>query len=389
MASTSNVVDLSTEIGDMPIVKKVDWGAMYNELVKKQGSKIAAPFWKDYNIIKTYDKQTGEVNGLKMLCKACDFPCTYSNPSQSANSHTKACKGSKKRKLDPVTGLHDTLVQASFDRYTVQPENAKAAVKHLARYFFTNNVALCQIEDPHLKAAFQCLGATLPGRTALGSTMIAKEYSDVQAAVALQMMKYLIVYIATDGWKRKFAEHGTPIINVMILIPLGGSIFHKVVASGGECKNTQWVVDLHMKAKSEVEALYPHVKVGGFVMDNTKANTAAMKQMGEADHGLVNVGCVAHALALLFKDVGKKSPQWILNVYKKCLDISNVVNGAQHLNQLLHDYDNVLFAFELTIKYNVKKRWGRHECYNTILWVYEGTCGKGVAQSHHFLGMLH
>jgi hypothetical protein len=52
------------------------------------------------------------------------------------------------------------------------------------------------------------------------------------------------------------------------------------------------------------------------------------------------------------------------------------------------DYENVLFAFELTIKDNVKKRLGRHECNNTILWVYEDTCGKGVAQSHQFIGML-
>jgi hypothetical protein len=167
-------------------------------------------------------------------------------------------------------------------------------------------------------------------------------------------MKFLIVYIATDGWKRKFAEHGTPILNVMILLPLGGSIFHKVVASGGECKNTQWVVDLHMNAKAEVEALYPNVKVAGFVMDNTKANTAAMNQMGAADPSLVNVGCVAHGLALLFKDLGKKNPQWIVKVYKKALDISNVVNGAQRLNQLLHD---------LQREANIKKPKGlSHHC---------------------------
>jgi hypothetical protein len=331
MASTSNVVDLSTDTADLPAVKKQDWDVTYNDLIKKQASSKAAPFWKEYSITKTYDKDTGEVIGVKMLCNVCDKPCTYSNPSQSAASHSKACKGNKKRKFDPLTGLVDTKVQASFEKYTVQPNNITAAVKHLAKFFFTNNVALCQIEDPNLKAAFQCLGATLPGRTALGTTMIAKEYSEVQAAVALRMMKFLIVYIATDGWKRKFAEHGTPILNVMILLPLGGSIFHKVVASGGECKNTQWVVDLHMNAKAEVEALYPNVKVAGFVMDNTKANTAAMNQMGAADPSLVNVGCVAHGLALLFKDLGKKNPQWIVKVYKKALDISNVVNGAQRL----------------------------------------------------------
>ncbi len=53
-----------------------------------------------------------------------------------------------------------------------------------------------------------------------------------------------------------------------------------------------------------------------------------------------------------------------------------------------NDYENALFAFEQTIKDNVKKRLGRHECNNTILWVYEDTCGKGVAQSHQFIGML-
>ena len=52
------------------------------------------------------------------------------------------------------------------------------------------------------------------------------------------------------------------------------------------------------------------------------------------------------------------------------------------------DYENVLFAFELTIKDNVKKRLGRYECNNTNLWVHEDTWGKGVAQSHQFIGML-
>ena len=99
----------------MPIVKKHDWDVICNELTKKQGSKIAAPFWKEYNIIKTYDKQTGDVNGVKMLCKACDKPCTHSTPLQSSNSHAKACTGNKKRKFGTVTGLQDTVVQASCD----------------------------------------------------------------------------------------------------------------------------------------------------------------------------------------------------------------------------------------------------------------------------------
>jgi hypothetical protein len=34
--------------------------------------------------------------------------------------------------------------------------------------------------------------------------------------------------ITTDGWKKKTAEQGTPLINVCLLNPEGGSIFHKV-----------------------------------------------------------------------------------------------------------------------------------------------------------------
>lgn len=36
------------------------------------------------------------------------------------------------------------------------------------------------------------------------------------------------VQVTMDGWKKRSAEHGTPLITVVVLLPDGGALFWKV-----------------------------------------------------------------------------------------------------------------------------------------------------------------
>jgi hypothetical protein len=194
-------------------------------------------------------------------------------------------------------------------------------------------VALHLIEDERLVKAFAVLGVAIPNRKALSENILDEEYERVLKLMVAMLDGVKWVAICTDGWKKKHAGGGVPMVNIVVLLPHKGSIFFKV-KYGGDCKkDTDSVVDFHEKAKTEVEAFF-NVKVTGFVMDNTAANVAAMKILEVRNPGVVAVGCIAHALSLYFKDVTKDKKRdgmtvpWMATLYKKVMQICDTINGC-------------------------------------------------------------
>jgi hypothetical protein len=51
--------------------------------------------------------------------------------------------------------------------------------------------------------------------------------------------------VATDAWKRRVAAGGAPLMNCMLLLPDGGSIFLEVKDCSGEKKDAAWVAEEH------------------------------------------------------------------------------------------------------------------------------------------------
>jgi hypothetical protein len=82
------------------------------------------------------------------------------------------------------------------------------AVTHLTNFFFRRNVALQNIEDEDLKAAFRVLGVDIPGRKKLSGSLLDQKYTEVtpgnpQPEATLAQRKCY-------GWTRrlKYAPHG-------------------------------------------------------------------------------------------------------------------------------------------------------------------------------------
>jgi hypothetical protein len=61
-----------------------------------------------------------------------------------------------------------------------------------------------------------------------------------------------LLQLATDGWKSKFAERGAALVNVLILKPNGGRMFHSIVNTTGESKNASYIAELHTTLAKEV-----------------------------------------------------------------------------------------------------------------------------------------
>eukprot|EP00955_Chlamydomonas_euryale_P033452 347728-Chlamydomonas_euryale.AAC.1 len=118
--------------------------------------------------------------------------------------------------------------------------------------------------------------------------------------------------MASDGWKKKAANKGEPLVNAVALKPDGGAIFLDVFRPGSQIKDGAWIADVHEEMFKKLiptdgdDPLAYADQVGlvlGVVMDNAAANSSGMNLLSEKHPEWVVVGCQAHALNLLFKDL--------------------------------------------------------------------------------------
>ena len=58
--------------------------------------------------------------------------------------------------------------------------------------------------------------------------------------------------LCSDGWKKKAAGLGTPLLNVIILKPNDGVIFWKAVNTAGKKKTGVAIKEMHLDMAKEV-----------------------------------------------------------------------------------------------------------------------------------------
>jgi hypothetical protein len=74
----------------------------------------------------------------------------------------------------------------------------------------------------------------------------------------------------------------------------------------------------------------------GVVMDNTKANNAAMAILQELHPYWLVFGCQGHALALILKDFANENKcPWSAKVFDRAINISNVIGDSEKIRSLV------------------------------------------------------
>lgn len=71
----------------------------------------------------------------------------------------------------------------------------------------------------------------------------------------MQLNSAAYLAASTDGWKKKFMEGGTPLVNVCLLLPDGGSVFHKAATVGGVSKDAKWIFEFHKELVEELVSM--------------------------------------------------------------------------------------------------------------------------------------
>jgi hypothetical protein len=251
----------------------------------------------------------GEARKPKLKCKHCNSLMSVSNPAQSLKTHMseRACKGLKRlataaaaaqmaagngggssststgsgagvatagdgagtATTNPILGKRKKGSGISIMCATAHQQ--QCFEKSIARFFFKNGIPLQLTEDKDLKQAVAHVGLLPPSRHALSNQLLDAEYDTVHGADVSRLAQQRLIQLTTDGWRRRAAVRGVPLINVMALTPVGKPIFCKVVSAAGEVKDQHWIAARHLEWATEITDGQLD-RLLGMVMDNTKAN---------------------------------------------------------------------------------------------------------------------
>jgi hypothetical protein len=116
----------------------------------------------------------------------------------------------------------------------------KQALESLAMFLFTSNSPPSRVEKSHLQRCFARLGVVSPSRKVMGASLLKECQS--KCTVSLMRSRYAVV---TDGWTKRTAKRGTPLINVMVFPDDRPAVFLRVVDAGNQIKHKAFVVELH------------------------------------------------------------------------------------------------------------------------------------------------
>lgn len=377
------------------------------QMATQAKAKGTARWWSKFDVVMVEDAGVGE-KLVRLRCIYCENVMSAVNPARIAGGHFRndyqscvgvngrsskrrsstehpassqpaasrpislasAAVGSSSRKSNATVDLTEQAptkrnkpliprsrggnAENTIDRFVVPAENQRKAIRHLSMFFFRNPVALSLIEDEDLAASFRALGTELPGRKQLSNALLDEAYEQVKAEVLTPQTTKGLFAISSDGWRKNAASQGSPLININLLSPGGGASFVRVVRCAGVTKDASWIKELHLKEAQTLTGGQLD-RIIGFLMDNTQANRNALLLLERVNPLWLGIGCQAHGLSLLCKDVtvGSKKQQQT--------QLAKAFNMARNMVNLIGDSERVR---ELVQRCQ-KERYGQHQAFRS------------------------
>ena len=220
----------------------------------------------------------------------------------------------------------------------------------LALAFFSGGVPFRFIENPHLLRATGLLrpGYKPPSRRQLSNQLLDDCYSSLQAEISTEMSKATYVSLATDAWTN---VNGESVINFIVLLPR--PVFYEAVYTADNSHTADYLAD----ATAEIIRKIGTEKVVSVVMDNAAANTSATKKLQDTFKAtpLTCVGCAAHWLNLLAKDITK------LDVYRITLShavqVIKTFTNKHVVAAKFADLQLATYSRKIALQLPVETRW--------------------------------
>lgn len=175
-----------------------------------------------------------------LYCKTCHKELSITNPHDVANKHkcnTAAVSiadmgpGQQPAGTEPTT---DDQQERTVDSFYPTREQRDRAMGFLAMFFITTCTPFARIQNQWLSKCFGVFTTTLPSEKVLRTTMLDQAVETTKGIVKEKMVKTCGAFqLVTDGWKSKFCQSSSNLVNVITTIPTGGCVFHKVGSACG------------------------------------------------------------------------------------------------------------------------------------------------------------
>lgn len=109
----------------------------------------------------------------------------------------------------------------------------------------------------------------------------------------------------------------------------------QVIKAPGVRKDADYIAQLHIDLAADTTGGAPD-RLLGVLMDNTKANCKAMKLLEEQYPVWLCIGCQAHGLSLLIKDLANpKKAKWSAATFETGLLFSNTIGDSERVRALV------------------------------------------------------
>ncbi|KAJ9526236.1 hypothetical protein QJQ45_009709 [Haematococcus lacustris] len=238
-------------------------------------------------------------------CKRCPpnnrAELSVANMSQLAARHKCKLEGapsiSRKRSPEPSFGP-----LPREDRGAAMPEGIQRAVRRrIGLFLVTQQLPFNILDNVHLQSVFQLLGVDVYKEKHYRTQLLDELYSEVKQATFKELRKLA----KTVGKTSSLA--GGRRSSTSLFYPYGGMLFLRVVDVSGKRKDAGAIKELHMEVLQDVckDLGLASVECHGVIMDNTAANHSAMRMMQREMPTIVILGCSAHQMNLLCKDLSK------------------------------------------------------------------------------------
>ncbi|KAF8413379.1 hypothetical protein HHK36_001360 [Tetracentron sinense] len=317
----------------------------YNGLVTVRTRAIrgkGAWYWFHLEPILFQNQDTGTAKAVKLRCGLCSALFSASNPSRTATEHLKrgTCPNFrhpeayyngnitpkfKKRNMltlpAPLSPL--AMIPAPCSAEPVlpcqptRPELTQAQIETafdlLAEWFYEScgYISFSTLDHPKFKAFLHHLGLPQVNKRYLFGQKLDAKYEEAKFEFDDKLQDAMFFQLSTDGWKKKKKKnHSADVdafVNVMLNLPNGSSLFHKVIFLGDGNLGSDYIRDVLGSTIREVSGS-DVTRCAGIVADIGDINSQILQELDLHHHWMVNITCQSKALQKLLQDFFKHIP---------------------------------------------------------------------------------
>ncbi|MCL4134444.1 UNVERIFIED_CONTAM: hypothetical protein GTU68_003358 [Idotea baltica] len=226
-------------------------------------------------------------------------------------------------------------------------ENQNEDLQHqMAKAIYVTGCSFNIIQHPEWQKLFEVMSPAfnIPTSSHLSNKLLNDVYDAIDGNVRELVAAVPSVAILCDGWSN---VRNKGIINFIVSTPK--PVFWRSICTGSEKHTGEYLAKCIADVIEEIGPL----KVTGLCTDNASNMKNAWELINEKYPHIYTYGCLAHALNLIFSDLGKVNS--VESLIKDATNVVKTVKSSQRLSALLKMNQD---AEKTSLKLPVKTRWG-------------------------------